>query len=63
LSPELKPEMGSTFADPPAAGFFVDDPETVPKGGVRLALANLGSKSGPSSPTSTDAVLSAPAGA
>jgi hypothetical protein len=55
--------MGSTFADPPAAGFFVDDPETVPTGGVRLALANLGSKSGPSSPTSTDAVLSGPAGA
>jgi hypothetical protein len=38
--------MGSTFADPPAAGFFVDDPETVTTGSVRIALANLGSKCG-----------------
>lgn len=38
--------MGSAFADPPAAGVFVDDPETVSAGGFRMPLANVGRNSG-----------------
>jgi hypothetical protein len=44
MPPELKPNTGSAFADPPAGGFFGDDPETVPTRRGGIALPNLWSK-------------------